>query len=150
MELKCKQCGEDDQNEFYASNKSRCKTCIREGVKSNREANADYYKQYDKARDQDPDRIEMKKRYAKTEAGIVSGNKAKRKWQENNLIKRAVHVQTGNAIRDGLLIKEPCECCDEQIVHAHHDDYAKPLEVRWLCSKCHEKWHDENGEALNP
>ena len=30
-----------------------------------------------------------------------------------------------------------------------HDDYAKPLSVRWLCGKCHTAWHQENGEGLN-
>jgi len=150
MGLKCKQCGEDDQGEFYISNKSKCKACVRSGVKANRKANSDYYKQYDKNRDQNPDRIEMKKRYAKTESGIAAGNKSKRKWQANNIVKRAAHILVGNAIRDGKLIKQACEICENKKVHAHHDDYSKPLEVRWLCSKCHEQWHEENGEALNP
>ena len=107
-------------------------------------------KQRDRNRANNPERVAARADYAKTDAGIASGNKAKRKWQEKNLIKRAAHIITGNAIRDGKLIKAPCECCDEAIVHAHHDDYAKPLEVRWLCNKCHNDWHKENGEALNP
>ena len=41
------------------------------------------------------------------------------------------------AIRSGKLIKKPCEVCGETKVHGHHDDYSKPLEVRWLCPKHH-------------
>jgi hypothetical protein len=42
-----------------------------------------------------------------------------------------------NEIRSGRLIKQPCEICGDLKVQAHHDDYAKPLEVRWLCKKHH-------------
>lgn len=32
---------------------------------------------------------------------------------------------------------------------AHHDDYGRPLFVRWLCRKCHARWHRAN-KALVP
>jgi len=54
-----------------------------------------------------------------------------------------------NAIRNKKLFREPCEVCGIEKVDAHHDDYAKPLNVRWLCSEHHHQWHAKYGEALN-
>ncbi len=59
------------------------------------------------------------------------------------------------AIRKGVLIQQPCEDCGDyglrddgkNKVQAHHDDYSKPLDVRWLCRKCHYQWHSNN-EAI--
>lgn len=75
-------------------------------------------------------------------------NALKAKWQEKNHIKRAAHIITGNAIRDGKLIKERCEKCGEAKVDGHHDDYEKPLEVRWLCKKHHAEHHKQEREKL--
>lgn len=32
-------------------------------------------------------------------------------------------------------------------LNAHHDDYTKPLKVRWLCSSCHQRWHVLHGDT---
>lgn len=41
-------------------------------------------------------------------------------------------------------VKRP-ECCSQCFricdLHAHHDDYSKPLQVRWLCPKCYKDEH---------
>jgi predicted RNA-binding Zn-ribbon protein involved in translation (DUF1610 family) len=34
-----------------------------------------------------------------------------------------------------------CEKCGDKEVQMHHDDYSKPLEVRWLCRKHHNEEH---------
>ncbi len=43
--------------------------------------------------------------------------------------------------RYGKLIPEPCEKCGSREVEMHHDDYSKPLEVRWLCRPHHLAYH---------
>ena len=42
------------------------------------------------------------------------------------------------------LVRQPCEACGNSKVDAHHDDYSKPLEVRWLCRSHHQKHHAQN------
>lgn len=46
-----------------------------------------------------------------------------------------------DAIRKGKLTREPCEVCGVEPTEGHHDDYSKPLEVRWLCRAHHAQHH---------
>ena len=57
------------------------------------------------------------------------------------------------ALEDGIIERHYiCEACGDSgafvdgrnKVQAHHDDYNKPLTVRWLCQKCHHEWHKEH------
>ena len=64
--------------------------------------------------------------------------------------KRAKARSTFNHfMRDNHIERQPCEVCGAK-AEAHHDDYDKPLEVRWLCFKHHREWHKihENPELL--
>jgi hypothetical protein len=54
--------------------------------------------------------------------------------------KSLVYNAVLRAVRTGKLIRPACcELCgaDDSKLHGHHDDYSKPLEVRWVCSACH-------------
>lgn len=84
----------------------------------------------------------------RTRAGLQDKRKALRKafplkHQAQDISKRAIHT--------GRLVAGPCEigvdCLGE--VQGHHDDYAKPLTVRWLCRRHHQQWHAEHGEGAN-
>jgi hypothetical protein len=55
-------------------------------------------------------------------------------------VKVAAAMRVSTAIRNGSLVKESCEECGGE-AHAHHDDYSKPLEVRWLCPEHHMGMH---------
>ena len=48
---------------------------------------------------------------------------------------------TNICIKQGVLIRQPCEVCGNEKVDAHHDDYMQPLNVRWLCRKHHNEHH---------
>lgn len=52
-----------------------------------------------------------------------------------------IRVQVAKAIRTGKLVPQPCEVCGATKVDAHHDDYSRPLDVRWLCRGHHRRLH---------
>lgn len=49
-----------------------------------------------------------------------------------------------NAIRSGKIKRLPCEVCGNVRSEAHHEDYAKPLEVVFLCKTHHVEAHKKN------
>lgn len=66
--------------------------------------------------------------------------------------KRVQHF-TDKAIQRGVLIRPVrCEKCNgtqeysdgRNGIQAHHCDYDKPLDIMWLCQKCHHEWHINN------
>lgn len=55
------------------------------------------------------------------------------------------------ALRRGEIVAPAtCSRCGaEGRIHGHHEDYAKPLEVVWLCGSCHGARHAELGTMLS-
>jgi len=127
-----------------------CKQCRCAKVRANRLLKVDQYAEYERSRASLPHRVEARKAYAATPQGRANGNRAKRAFLDRNPAKRAAHVACGNAIRDGRMIRQPCEVCGEVKAQAHHGDYSKPLDVRWLCTKHHAEWHRRNTPACPP
>jgi len=56
---------------------------------------------------------------------------------------KEAHNAVQNAIQRGELVRpDTCSACGSNLpVEAHHDDYTKVLDVRWLCRPCHSKHH---------
>ena len=46
-----------------------------------------------------------------------------------------------SALKGGRLVRKPCEVCESTDVQMHHDDYLRPLAVRWLCAQHHRLLH---------
>lgn len=68
-----------------------------------------------------------------------------RKWLTNNPEKRTAHLKAYSALKSGKLIKKDCEICaakkETTMIHMHHADYSRPLDVVFLCTTCHKKLH---------
>jgi predicted nucleic acid-binding Zn ribbon protein len=62
-----------------------------------------------------------------------------RAFKKHNPEKTKAHCAVRYATRTGRLTRpDTCQVCQRECrPHAHHDDYAKRLAVRWLCRKCH-------------
>ncbi len=66
------------------------------------------------------------------------------KTRKSESIKTKARAIANRAIKNGLIkLKYFCEECGEinKRIEKHHNDYSKPLEVIFLCSKCHHKRH---------
>lgn len=138
-EKKCFKCGEvKSLSDFYKHKQmadgyvNKCKECNKRDVQENRKKKVDYYREYDRAR------------------GSRQGYSYTKEYRERFPRKYKAHSIVNRAIRSKKLHREPCEKCGAiENVHAHHDDYLKPLNIRWLCPVHHNEWHKENGEGLN-
>ena len=50
---------------------------------------------------------------------------------------RAVYV----ALKAGRLQRGPCAVCGRTLTEGHHEDYARPFDVTWLCGNHHRQRH---------
>lgn len=119
-----------------------CKTCVKARVMKHRDENLERIQEYDRQRGQLPHRKAGNKarahRYVEQQKAAL-----RRKRREAPAWDKA-HSAVSKAIRDGKLTPKPCERCGFALgVQAHHEDYSKPLEVVWLCTKCHGARHRE-------
>ena len=125
----CSKCGETKElADFYRRGGNVCKVCTCERVRSRRLTDPKV-RAYDRGRAKLPHRVARAKRITKN-------------WRERNPDAYKAHCAVNNALRDGKIGKGPCAiCAAEKNIHAHHNDYSKPLDVIWLCARCHHRTH---------
>ena len=126
-------------SEFYSHKHMRdgylnkCKKCAKNDSTNHRNSNLEKIRKYDRDR------------------GSRQSPEYLKNWRNTHPNQYKAQTMVGNAIRDKKLFRKPCETCgSEERIHAHHDNYLEPLNVRWLCCAHHKQWHRDNGEALNP
>jgi len=142
---RCFKCGQvKPVDEFYRhpgmadGRLGKCKECTKRDVSQHYYATIDHQREYECLRNQRPERRAKKREYLQRQIA-------------RNPEKRRAHNAVANAIRDGRLIPHPCQECGTPSAEAHHPDYLKPLDIVWLCLKCHRAEHKrlkEYGEEV--
>ena len=137
---------------MYDGHFNECKKCAKKRVTAHRNKNIEAVREYDRNR---PNRVQRTEDVKKRRLALKVNDPQKFKeqesrkqiWRDNNPEKYRAHNILNNAVRDGK-VKKPykCEACGKRrVLHGHHDDYSKPLDVDWLCSQCHNDHHKELG-----
>lgn len=152
---KCRGCGEEKNlSDFYKHPAtkdgfaSKCKQCARAIVKQAREKRPEYYREFDRARANRPDRVAAREAYQKTKEGKEAIKRARLKYAKTHPERRSAQVALNNAVRDGRVVPWPV-CSVSTCNHkpeAHHPDYSQPLSVVWLCRTHHDEVHSMTTE----
>lgn len=139
-EKRCRVCAIAKPYDFYYKHSqtrdgflSKCKDCCKAFTREHREKNIRRVREADKRR------------------GCRRSAESSRDYRKNNKSKTSAHNKVSRALRSGVLERPPmCSVCkNEDKIYGHHDDYLKPLSVRWLCQVCHKAWHAKNGPGKN-
>jgi len=82
-----------------------------------------------------------------------------RKWRKKNKKRldeymqqykqeHSKEIKARNTANNHIVDIQPCELCGNPLAIKHHNDYSKPLEIRFLCRRCHWKLHNEKKEEV--
>lgn len=63
-------------------------------------------------------------------------------------VREVAHNAVAHALRTGRLVRpSTCSRCGRRCKpDAHHADYRKPLDVEWLCRRCHNRAHENRAD----
>lgn len=103
---------------------NKCKECTKRDCTRHRDNHLEKVREYDRKRSR-----------TKKHADDV------REWCRKNPRKAYAQTKLRAAVAAGRLARLPCEVCGAGRAHGHHDDYTKPLSVRWLCARHHRLHH---------
>jgi len=167
-ELRCSSCGrilpsaEFHKNSRYARGRSyQCKECKKKwsqsesGKKSKRRSRVKIYERYTSneagrsklkkwAEDHRRRLGQTKRRKLPDSAVKAARKKVRSRSYQRNKEKENARTYLGKAIRAKIILRPSrCgKCFKECKPQGHHDDYAEPYDVEWLCVECHTKKHN--------
>lgn len=109
---------------------NKCKECTKRDVQRNCDDHIFEKHEYERKRGSTTKRKEQRRE---------SQRRRRARFPEKHSARKKVR----RAVASGLLVPKPCEVCGNCQVQAHHDDYSKPLDVRWLCFVHHREVHGQ-------
>ena len=139
----CSKCNQDKPLiEFYTTSITEdglqylCKSCVADYYQTNKTRICKRMREYRKTR---VGIVETRKRYMGTERGKELSRLASKKYRLKHPDRCEARKIVRRAIDSGELVRPTiCPSCDtETFIESHHPDYSKPLEIEWLCNKCH-------------
>lgn len=138
----CFKCGQQKgMVDFYRHSQmadghlNKCKECTKRDVSKNYVSKRKQYSDYERERNKRPERKAKQAEYLK-----------RRRLREPE--KDKARRRVAYAVQTGQIKRMPCESCGSMRVQAHHYDYSKPLDIKWLCFTCHRAEHGQ--EVTSP
>lgn len=93
-------------------------------------------------------RTEVVSKYKRGEKGKAAAKRYYDRNKDRNGGKIIARRLAQAALRDGKIVRpDACEMRDDRCdgdLSMHHDDYTRPVNVRWLCKYHHAKVHSKN------
>ena len=124
---------------------NKCKECNKNDVALHRIDNIEKIREYDRNR---PNQRERAIKHKKRVSSMTSDERKESNRKKNLNFKKNPHLRNqkvvngylDNAVRDGR--KEKPSICSECFrsdlqIQGHHPSYLRPLDVVWLCTRCH-------------
>lgn len=111
---------------WYQENREATRERMVRWREQNKEAIKEYKRQY----------------YQENKERVVQ--KRRERDQKNPMEPRAWRTTQTRKMRGEIVSPKTCLLCgSSEHIHAHHEDYARPKDIIWMCVMCHKKRHRE-------
>lgn len=130
----------DDFFSRYGKRRAECKECSRLKLKAQR-ASDEYRasrRQYQSANRDNPTARARERRHVDRYRKSYP-HKGRAQWALNRAL--AAGTITRPTTRQRCNAVDPRGKDGRTLIHGHHHDYTKPLDVEWLCTLCHSAEH---------
>jgi hypothetical protein len=117
------------------------KAKVAEYNRAYRAANREKLRAYEKVRSALPKNVAARAAYQKSKPPAVV--RLRQLHSTRYPTQRRAVWTLNNAIADGRAVRpSTCSRCGKEgRIEGHHNDYSKPLDVIWLCRRCHVEEH---------
>jgi hypothetical protein len=138
----CNRCNLPREASLYGKNRGTCNFCRQEQSRlkylRNREKRLAQCKAYNQKHREKIKAYQVE--WWQTEKAKKACILSHQKYIAKNRDKVNARARLHYALKKGYVKRQPCEVCGKK-AEAHHPDYARPLDVNWLCRAHHVEEH---------